>query len=553
MPSGDSWFLAGNYMDACRAGSWWPAIFTRLHEHWLVFCKAGLFAGFEWLGGDSDRLTLIAWLSILIAVLRTTQLSQSWVQTGPPRSLNAIWFTCALLMFTLGQTYFLQWEACFFLHLPLLALLLMHGILSTDLHWTIRVILAALAGTASVLTFGMGIVAAIAIIPVIVLDSRADRWKVSVSWFLIVAALAYLQFEGVRAVSTENATVSRLLTDPAMAIQFALAILGSPVAWGTAIDPTRQSVVLAAIGLLIFSGVLWTLWLRRSDKILIKQAAPWISVTLSGLGAAALITAGRLSENFGIAITGRYVVLALPFTLGLFMLVSLLWSEKSWFRQMIPLFITLLVLNWFAGASEMSYWQARNRYERSSMMLLPHLPIEALPGLDLVEGTDRLRDTLSFLREKKVLRRVPEVAGIDLTAFDRRAELTVSRAEFKSLQANETGWLAVGRAVLPSTQLPPDLILISFESDDTPARIVDTAIPTLPVNYFENATRVRSYREFYNGWQRQIKAAHLPAGKTGWLRAWAWDLNTQRIAPMSGRHAITIPSTQPSVGETAKP
>lgn len=537
-PSGDSWFLAGNYMDACLSGNWLTALFTRLNEHWLVSCKAGLFASFQWFGRDADRLPILAWISIVAVVTGSFLLSKSWVLRRDKRQIVLIWFTAATLMFTLGQTYFLLWEACFFLHFPLIALLLMIWIFGSETHWVIRVFLASFFGAASVFTFGMGIISSIAILPVIWLNGRPDRVKATVSWIAVIGMLAALQFSGVRTVGSESTTLSRIFANPWQAVEFGLAMLGSPLACGTIIDPTLQSHLIAWAGLGIAAVLGLALWRRRHEPELIQRAAPWITIGLAGLGACGMVTAGRVSDNLGIAITGRYVALALPFHLGLFMLAALLWGQKRGFGQATVFLAALSVLNSYSGATEMPYWQARNRYERSSLMLLPHLPLEALPGLDLVEDTDRVRATVAFMREKDVLRRVPEINGVALTNFDVRSELVASRAEFQGLLPTEEGWQLVGRAELSTTGQPPDLILISFESEDMPARIIDTAVPTMPVNYFQNVTHRRTHRSFFNSWKRVLSKDRLAGQKGGWLRAWAWDLDAQRLFPIRGKHRI---------------
>ena len=188
-------------MDSSQSGNWWSAIFTRLNEHWLVSCKAGLFASFEWFGRDADRLSILAWLSIAGVVIGTYSISRSWILQRDRRQLILVWLTVAVLMFTLSQTYSLLWEACFFLHFPLIALLVMIWIFGRDSHWAIRVLLAGIVGTASVFTFGMGITSSIAIFPVLWWNGRPDRGKATFCWFIVIGMLAALQFSGVRTVA----------------------------------------------------------------------------------------------------------------------------------------------------------------------------------------------------------------------------------------------------------------------------------------------------------------------------------------------------------------
>jgi hypothetical protein len=552
MISGDSWFLAGNYMDACRSESWVAALFTRLNDHWLVPCKAGLFAGFHWFGRDMDGLCSLAWLSALAVMIWVAKESLSWLAPRGKRQLLSVWLIAALFMFTLGQTYFLLWEACFFLHFPLLALLIMIEVLRSNLHWLARVSFAAMAGACSVLSFGMGIVPVIAVYPLIWLCGRPDRIKATITWTVWVCLLTALQFSGVRQASSQSVTVQRIFNDPWQAVEFVLVLLGSPLAWGTVVDPIRQGVFWGAVGAGILSLLLLTLWRKRAQPSILAQAAPWISISLAGFGATLLITAGRMSDNLGIALTGRYVALALPFLLGVYLLCALLWGKKSGFGVVTLFLVLLLSLNWYAGALEMPYWNAKNRSEMASVSLLPHLPLEALPGLDLVENTERIRDTANFLRQTGALRRVVTLPDIEIKDFRLRSRLTKGRAEFRTLQPLKEGWLATGRAIQPETGLPPDLILFAFETEGEASRIIDTAIPTLPMFYFENKTRLRSYRDFYQGWQRVISPDRLPQGKSGWIRAYAWNYESNRLAPIIGKHRID-PISIPKLDSDTQP
>jgi hypothetical protein len=546
MIHGDTWFLAGNYMDASRSGSWISALFTRLNDHWLVPCKAGLFAGFQWLGRDVDCLTVLAWISALIVAGWVAKESREWLASRPQRHILSVWLVVALFMFTLGQTYFLLWEACFFLHFPLIALLIMIEVLRSKLHWLARALIATIAGAGSVLSFSMGIVPVIAVYPVIWFCGRPDRVKTTLVWTLLTSLLAVLQFSGMRTANTESATVQRILHDPWQAVDFVIAILGSPLAWGTVVDPSKQGIFFGMVGLGVLSLLALTLWKKRNTPDLLANAAPWISISLAGFGATLLITAGRVSDNLGVALTGRYVALALPFLLGIYLLSALLWGKKEGFGLATLFLSILLVLNWYAGALDMRSWNVKSRSEMASAALLPFLPLEALPGLDLVEGTERVRDIANFMREKGVLRRVIELPGIEPKDFRVRSELTKSRAIFRTLQPVEGGWLASGRAVQPETGCPPDLVLLTFEPEGESPRIVDTATPNMPLFYFENETRLRTHRDFYQGWQRIIAHDRIPPGKSGWIQAYAWDCNSLRLAPISGKHWID----QTSVGKT---
>jgi hypothetical protein len=544
MISADTWFLAGNYMDASQSGSWLSALFTRLNDHWLVPCKAGLFAAFQWFGRDVDALSFLSWFSALIIATWVAKESYSWMAERPRGQLIGVWLVVALFVFTLGQTYFLLWEACFFLHFPLIALLVMIEVFRSNLHWLSRILLASIAGAGSVLSFGMGIVAVIAVFPSIWLSGKPDRAKTIVAWIVSIGLLTALQFSGVKNASAESTTVQRIVSDPWQAVEFVLVLLGSPLAWGTAIDPIRQGIFFGFMGIGILALLMLGLWQKRATPDLCARAAPWISISLAGLGAALLITAGRVSDNLGFPLTGRYVALALPFLLGIYLLAALLWGKKRGFGRVTILLAILLSLNWYAGALEMPYWHAKNRSEMASLALLSHLPIEALPGLDLVEPTERIRETAKFLRSRGALRGVTDAPGVETTDYRVRSELTRSRAEFRTLQAVEGGLLANGRALQPETILPPDLILIAFETEGEPIRIIDTALPNLPISYFENKTRLRTYRDFYQGWQRIISPARLPPGKSGWIRAYTWDCNTTRLSPMIGKHWIDATSTR---------
>lgn len=535
--SEDSWFLAGEFKATTEDGLWLQSVFTRLNEHWLVPCKVALFGALQWLPHDVERLACIAWLSVLFVTVMAVRESRSWLQDRSKLHVLSVWLTLALFVFSLKQTYALLWEACFFLHFPLVALALMIGLFKRDFHWAVRVFGAAIIGAASVFSFGMGVVSVWAVFPVIWFGGGRAPIKTSIVWFMVAICLTVLQFSGVGSIHSDRTSLVRLAEQPMMAVQFALAMLGGPLAGGTSFEPINQAIAIGTAGVFLLVISCWALWRRRDTPGFIRSAAPWLAWCLFGFGAVALVTAGRLSPNLGIPLTGRYVALALPFGVGLFVLSSLLWGQSRRFPFVALLVGSLLVLNWQSGALEMRYWTAKNRQEAASVALVPFLPLHSLPRIQ-VRGAEQMREVVAFLRERDVLRRVPELAGIELDNFKLRSELTPSQANFDSLHALVDGWAASGRAFLPLTGRPPDLVLLTFEADGMAPRVIDTAMPNLPPDYFDNATRLRQNRDFYNGWHRIIPRDRVPAHTAGWVRAWAWDVEANRLFPMTGRHRL---------------
>ena len=60
---GDSWIILAEGMEAATAGNTWSVICSRFNEHWIVPCRAAMYASLHWFPGDMSWLPLIGWLT----------------------------------------------------------------------------------------------------------------------------------------------------------------------------------------------------------------------------------------------------------------------------------------------------------------------------------------------------------------------------------------------------------------------------------------------------------------------------------------------------------
>lgn len=123
------------------------------------------------------------------------------------------------------------------------------------------------------------------------------------------------------------------ITHPFQAAGFALAYLGNPFGSGpAAFEPASVAQIAGAALVIVLLVSVVYLWRCRSDRSLLADSLPWLSLTSIALVNATLTTFGRLGFGINGAMRSRYVSFAIMLPIGLLFLVSLIlrhWHERS--------------------------------------------------------------------------------------------------------------------------------------------------------------------------------------------------------------------------------
>ena len=314
-PAADYWTVFGNLIDGnnltLRPGAW----FERNNEHLIVVSKAFYLANYVMFSGHSLGLSLMA---VVLAGLCGVVLLRL---LPPPITTN--WFTLAvatamisLLIFTPRAA-----ELWFFgsngIDWFLANLLFLTGILAlrraareTSLFWF------SLAVTASILaafTFGIGLLAAPLVFVYGIWLRLPWRWN-GTFLLLIVVILGSAAFNYQR--PAHHPAVS---LDLRLVASFVGTLLGRIVPRGGGGLPLQTAVGFASLTVLMVAGYAALGSNRRQQEML----APWVLITLYGVGNAVLIGISRAGFGLEQSLATRYAGIAMLFSISVLIVLLL--------------------------------------------------------------------------------------------------------------------------------------------------------------------------------------------------------------------------------------
>ena len=149
--------------------------------------------------------------------------------------------------------------------------------------------------------------------------------KMLLPWIVCAVSINFLYFLDWKR-SEKLPSMSFFTDDPATAIRYFLAFLGSPLSPGAWGDIIIHYSLLVGILVLIsaIAGIALTVKYH-----LIKENSPWIILLLFSIGTALITTIGR--SGFGIvqALSSRYVTFTIPGIIGLYFIYVTLYRHRG--------------------------------------------------------------------------------------------------------------------------------------------------------------------------------------------------------------------------------
>jgi hypothetical protein len=340
------------------------------------------------------------------------------------------------------------------------------------------------------------------------------------------------------------------------ALQFFGAILGSPLARTTVLDPRTLAPFGAAILLGIFGLLAARMLWRSREPELWTRALPWLAIGGYAVAAAIAPAIGRsamLKWSYGLVphylTVSVYLLLADVVLVALFVQDAVSRASRPWVRSFLPqtaavaagALLAFQALQWGIGIVGSREWQSARLQSLTAMLYINHFE----PKHILRVGGD-LEDPLLLLNRLHEVgyMRPPLLDDTRLCHFSVDAR-TLGTGDARLMDARVAGrqLIVTGYARLPESGRRADGVLFTIPSGSGQRRVVASGelsgVPYADVPEMDhrlNGAHLPGLSEFA-GFRTKIPLARLGARASFELQAWAVDSAHMRVRPFS-QHVV---------------
>jgi hypothetical protein len=549
IPANDDWMFVETFRAAHQGTHaflekvWIPHL-----EHRMLVPKLVL-TGLAYASAFNVKLNMIvSALLVLIAYIGIVRILRR-DERGDELILHTSAITAGVLMFSLvhQETWLLGYGLAFVLaaFFSLMAILA----LAQD-RWRphVRIGFSSLFCLLASFSAGSGLLSWIAILPSVVFmfKKKTRIWAGSavICLFVITCIIYFVDYHP----SVRSHDWGWCARHPAQVILFAFMLVGAPfcqLAWGAEAHAAPWIGGALCAGFLFLTVV--AVRQRRAARV-----APWLSIGLFGLGAAALISVGRAGPGAGSAATSRYMIFSICLPVGMILTLGAL-ARSAVQRWIFVIVAGELVLLQLSGYSTAIAEGREVRAERSTARLF--LEIEYYID-KRTDNDDRsvfrglfpptttallLRRPAEILSQFGYLKVVQHVSFDDQPAFCGCIDSLVP-ANSGVLQMNAPGDIYVsGYALVPKAS-PAKIVLVSAGDDHlfvTGARVE---------GHVSRGTNRVSTPLLQCRWEALVPGYSLPRGEFQ-LKAWLYDADNARFLKLADCNGPTrvVVTPAPSV------
>ena len=517
-------------------------------------------ADVRWQNGFTVLLLIGTYCNLLVLWRRTARCG--WCAGWLPLLLMSSTLFCAV------QWQPLLWPILFEIFVGVFALSLMLRLWSGTMNPWLVLFFSVLLCDAALLSFGNGPLTWL-LLPLAIwfqrpgLDRRLRR-KLLATWLglFVVTMLFYFhnfhnsapkQFaynfgEEMTAAETVGSSLKQFLDIASLpkVVDFFFTVLGSHLCRGLHINNLFAALWIGGISFTLFVLALITLFIRRRDRELLRSAAPWVLLGLYSTGTAALITIGRvwLTRSGNVALLPRYLSHAVPLTIALIALASILLRDASVRRPCLGtvgvaasgFFFGLVCIEWIYGIRQMDSWRNARLQTKAMLHFADVIPDkqylgpvsgDGAYGAKVITALDGIKQSPSPLAHSLNLRELFHVSSLTLRH---------RQAGFNELHDTAKGGLfAIGFSELPD-QRPADLILFTTPDETGAEQIFGLTFALRLPNFIHSSTQKDNDGcsmddidpDMYSRWQGDITLVKKPA-REAHVTAWALDIERHTV------------------------
>jgi len=336
--------------------------------------------------------------------------------------------------------------------------------------------------------------------------------------------------------------LSEAISNPRGAVEYVLAFLGHPLAYGFTAQ-LQAAMCVGGVLLVMAAVVLLCLASRSASREQRILALPWVLLGMYTVVSAVVTMAGRVGFGIEQALSARYVMFGIYLPIALLFLLLLLavgtgeGSLKSMVRVIFVVFcgtiFVLLLHAYRPGVMNMEDKGKSRLRSRIALALMDVLPVQTEKDLKLISRTPEiLHERAHFLSTGGYLD-IPILKGSDFGPEGKTHDTgNFSVGKVDSVETPSRGLLTLeGWARLPDRGSPPDALVFSYQNRDGTEQPFDYTTKPFETPTMEESTGHARRSEAPRGaapWKYALPMTMLPSSATA-IGVWAYDAGTGRL------------------------
>lgn len=481
--------------------------------------------------------------TFLLAALAAAGVFWLGRKTQADRPLTAVVtaFIASLLIFSPSQYQAWLWGMELILYLPLVCILASLWFLQTNFSARTKIFLCGVMAVASTYSFSNGLLAWLALFPVLFLaDGLAGLKKLrraALLWLLAFFANVALYFQDYQFPPSPGVW-GVLCYHPRQVVAYLLAFLGGPLVDQNSDHAVTAGIVIGGFQFALFLVLGAVIFRRRKNAEWMQRIWPWLTLGGYGVLSALLATSGRAAFGAAQALSPRYGIFGVCLTVALVYLVPLVafYSApvigKKIRVAVAALGVAVISLHALALPSalvNMEVFSLDLRQAKACLKFLDVLPPQPATRAYLCPSFAKVK-TMADALDRAHVWNYSLLQTRRLANYKTDPSPGVPLGDIENCQMLGTNFFLSGWALASSRRAPADCVVFTCEGAGSEPQIF--ALMDERLVRADLAGKFHDKKYFLAGWQRICPLVNLPKGVLT-VRAWSYDAATDRLTPLA--------------------
>lgn len=550
VPYWDEWDddLAGIFLKAHAGGLSLDDFWTQHNESRLVLPRAiflllGGFSHWNLLREVAFTFSLACAAAAMIFWLGRKTLA------GRPATAWLVFFIASLLIFSPTQYQAWLWGMELILYLPLVCILVSLLVLQTNLSGRTKLFICAALATASTYSFSNGLLAWVALFPILFLSEGwsglQKKKRAALLWLFALFANVALYFQDYQ-FPPSSGFWRVLCLDPLRVVEYLLVFLGNPLVNQNSDNEVTAGIIIGGVQLILFIAICILIFHWRRNFALMNRVWSWLTLGGYGILSALLATTGRAAFGAEQALSPRYGIFGVCLTVALVFLVPIILFHratpkntarfainKNKIRVALAILgatvVVLHALAFPAAVVNLTVFGLDLRLAKSSLKFLDVLPPQPATLAFLCPNYPKVKNMADALDRAGVwnysLHQTRRLADFKQIPPPARAIGVIETSQVIGTNLFLSGW-----AIAPTRHAAADCVVFTCEATNI--------APQIFALMDQRSVRMALVNKFHDqiflvaGWQKNCPLAELPKGALT-VKAWSYDVETDALAPLA--------------------
>jgi hypothetical protein len=458
-------------------------------------------------------------------------------------------FISNLLIFSPIQWENWLWGIQLIVFVPIACITSCMVIAYSSVNYLTKLIACIMLSTISTFSYANGILCWIIVFPVLYLSvnlspdkSNKQKWLIS-AWVAGFAFNAILYFYNYKKPGY-HPSFSESVAHPLQAVSYFLSFLGAPLGLGNLVI----GQIVGAVLILFFGFACLYLLKSWQDLSIVLRLNIWLMIGAYTIISGLVTTIGRVGFGIEQSLSSRYTTFSLYLTISIIYSVAIILEDFPIKYQIkflklrlfaafgIVVLLGLHLFSFYHGVHLMSESYRNRLYGKSCLLFINIIKEEEClsqriyPNIEYLKQKANELDKIGFLEPNLLKNKSIEY----INSANNKGWLQKIDKGSLSTEYIASGWVTVSESQ-KLAKLADAVILTYQNQDGKPIVFAVAQVENLSSNAFQGLNEDASDQA---KWQKSFSIDRLPMSSPKKIKAWAFDLNTNKAFKLQGNHRI---------------